>query len=85
MTIPGVKEPINLGNPEEISILELAKKIIKQCKSSSILSFLPIDQDDPKLRRPDITKAKLLLGWQPQTSIEEGIALTIKNFLVTHQ
>jgi UDP-glucuronate decarboxylase len=85
MRTPAVKEPINLGNPEEISILELAKKIIKQCKSSSTLSFFPIDQDDPKLRRPDITQAMMLLGWQPQTSIDQGIAFTIKDFLIANQ
>lgn len=77
---PSIKEPINLGNPEEVSILELAKKIINKCKSSSTLDFLPIDKDDPKLRRPDITKALQLLNWRPQITIDQGIAVTIKDF-----
>lgn len=79
---PSITEPINLGNPEEISILDLAKKIIKQCGSQADLRFLPIHKDDPKLRKPDISKASSLLCWNPRVSIDRGLELTIQDFAV---
>ena len=72
--------PINLGNPEEFTILDVAKKIIKLTDSKSKLKFLDSLEDDPKLRKPDITKAKTLLKWKPKISFEEGLQKTIKYF-----
>jgi len=73
-------EPVNLGNPDEMTILEFAEKIIKITNSKSKIVYEVLPQDDPKQRRPDITKAKELLGWQPQISFEEGITKTINWF-----
>ncbi|HAV40401.1 MAG TPA: NAD-dependent dehydratase, partial [Aquificaceae bacterium] len=73
-------EVINLGNPEEIRVLDLAKKIIELTGSSSKIEFLPPRPDDPPRRCPDISKAKRLLNWWPQTSLEEGLKKTIEWF-----
>jgi len=73
-------EPVNLGNPHEMTILEFAEKIIKLTHSQSKIVYEPLPQDDPKQRRPDITKAKELLGWEPKVSFEEGITKTINWF-----
>ena len=72
--------PINLGNPSEISVLELAEKIIDLTGSSSKVNFNPIPEDDPKKRKPDISKAKSLLKWQPKTTLDEGLKNTIAYF-----
>lgn len=72
--------PVNLGNPVEISILELAKKIIELTGSKSKIVFKPLPEDDPRKRRPDITLAKQKLNWQPFTSLEEGLLKTIEYF-----
>ncbi len=72
--------PINLGNPEEYTILEVAKKIIKLTNSKSKIIFLDALQDDPKLRKPNINKAKQLLNWSPEISFEEGLKKTISYF-----
>jgi UDP-glucuronate decarboxylase len=72
--------PVNLGNPHEISILELAEKILKITKSRSRIIHKPLPQDDPVRRCPDITLAKERLGWQPKTSLEEGLKKTIEYF-----
>ena len=72
--------PVNLGNPGEFTMLELAEKVIAQTKSTSRIVFRPLPQDDPKQRRPDITKAKTELGWQPSTNLDEGLKLTIEYF-----
>ena len=75
-----LNEPINLGNPKEMSILELANKIktLMGCKSKIILKPLPVD--DPKVRQPDITRAKKILGWEPKVSLEQGLKKTIEWF-----
>jgi len=75
-----VTGPVNLGNPEEIAILELASKIIKLTNSRSEIIFRPLPADDPKQRRPDITLAKEKLGWFPCKSLEEGLEKTIHYF-----
>ena len=79
-----VTDPVNLGNPEEMSILEFAHKIIALSGSRSSIVFVqPEDarvRDDPKVRKPDITRARTLLGWQPQVSLEEGLLRTIEWF-----
>ncbi|OPY13482.1 MAG: UDP-glucose 4-epimerase [Syntrophus sp. PtaB.Bin001] len=75
-----ISGPVNLGNPEEITILELAEKIIAMTDSSSRIIFQPLPQDDPIQRQPDITLAGKILSWQPETSLEEGLARTIDYF-----
>lgn len=72
--------PINLGNPQEITIIELAKLIIELTGSKSSIKFLPLPQDDPKIRRPDITRAKELLNWEPKVLLEQGLLPTIAYF-----
>lgn len=72
--------PVNLGNPEEISILGFAKEIIGLTRSKSRIVFHPLPQNDPKVRQPDITKAKRILGWEPKVSRQEGLRRTLKYF-----
>jgi dTDP-glucose 4,6-dehydratase len=73
-------EPVNLGNPEEISILDFAKEIVRLTGSKSRIVFNPLPQNDPKVRQPDITKAKRILGWEPKVSREEGLRRTLEYF-----
>jgi dTDP-glucose 4,6-dehydratase len=70
--------PVNIGNPHELTVLAFARAIIWQTKSRSKIVFKPLPQDDPKQRRPDITRAKKLLGWEPKISLKEGLATTIE-------
>lgn len=72
--------PVNIGNPNEITIIKLAKIIIKFTNSKSKIAFKPLPKDDPKLRCPDITLAKNILHWQPRVSLEEGLKRTIVYF-----
>lgn len=72
--------PINLGNPTEFSILDLAKTVIALTGSSSRIIHLPLPLDDPKQRRPDISKAQELLGWRPKVQLREGLTKTIQYF-----
>ena len=72
--------PVNTGNPEEFSILELAKKVIKMTGSKSIIDLQPLPQDDPTQRQPDITLAKEKLNWRPQINLEIGLQKTIEYF-----
>ncbi|MBE3094864.1 MAG: GDP-mannose 4,6-dehydratase, partial [Actinobacteria bacterium] len=69
--------PVNLGNPNEITILELANKIKSLTNSTSKTIFNPLPVDDPKVRMPDISKAKKILKWEPKVNLEEGLAKTI--------
>ena len=71
---------MNIGNPNEFTIKELAEMVIRQLKSKSKLIFMPLPQDDPKTRRPDITLAKKLLGWEPKVPLDKGIVPTIEYF-----
>jgi dTDP-glucose 4,6-dehydratase len=73
-------EPVNLGNPEEISILQFAEEIRQLAGSSSPIVFQPLPQDDPRVRRPDITRARQLLGWQPCVPRQEGLKRTLEYF-----
>jgi len=73
-------EPFNLGNPEEISILEFAKEILGMTGSKSRIVFYPLPQNDPKVRQPDITKAKKVLGWEPKVIRQEGLRRTLEYF-----
>jgi UDP-glucuronate decarboxylase len=72
--------PVNIGNPNEFKIIELAEKVIQLTKSKSKIIFQPLPQDDPLRRRPDITLAKQLLNWQPSIGLEEGLMQTIDYF-----
>jgi nucleoside-diphosphate-sugar epimerase len=73
-------EPVNLGNPYEFTMLELAEKVIALTKSKSKIIFLELPEDDPKRRKPDISKAQALLGWEPIVQLEEGLVRTIEFF-----
>jgi UDP-glucuronate decarboxylase len=75
-----VTGPVNLGNPVENTILELAEKIISLSKSSSKIVYKPLPQDDPTRRKPDITQARETLKWEPKTPLEEGLTRTIHYF-----
>jgi UDP-glucuronate decarboxylase len=77
---PNLHTPINIGNPEPISMLALATEIKKLTNSSSRITFKPLPSDDPMTREPDITKAKELLGWEPQVSRTEGLERTVNYF-----
>ncbi len=73
-------EPVNIGNPTEFTILECAKKVISTTGSSSQITFEPLPQDDPKQRRPDISKAKRLLGWEPKVDLQSGLEMSLEYF-----
>ncbi len=72
--------PVNIGNPNEFTILECAKQVIKVTGSKSKIAYEPLPQDDPKQRQPDITKACQLLGWEPKIQLEEGLRLSLNYF-----
>ena len=72
--------PVNIGNPREMTMLEFADAIIKATKSRSKIVFKPLPQDDPKQRKPDITKARTILKWEPQVTLAEGMKKTIAYF-----
>jgi dTDP-glucose 4,6-dehydratase len=75
-----VNTPVNLGNPVELTMLELARKIVGLTNSRSRVAFRPLPEDDPKVRLPDITKARTLLGWEPVVQPDEGLRRTISWF-----
>jgi dTDP-glucose 4,6-dehydratase len=72
--------PVNIGGPEEMTVLQIAEKIRALVHSQSSIVFHPLPEDDPQVRQPDTTKAKELLGWQPQVSLDAGLAATIDYF-----
>jgi dTDP-glucose 4,6-dehydratase len=72
-----VNDPVNLGNPRETTLLDLARRIIQQSGSSSSITFRALPVDDPKVRQPDITRARERLGWAPAVDLEDGLARTI--------
>jgi UDP-glucuronate decarboxylase len=72
--------PINIGNPREFTILQLAEQVILQTGSKSKIKFLPLPQDDPQQRKPDIELAKKSLDWSPIVQLEEGLSKTIAYF-----
>jgi UDP-glucuronate decarboxylase len=75
-----VTGPINLGNPGEFTIKQLAEVVIELTGSKSKIEFRPLPQDDPRQRQPNISKAKEILGWQPTVQLEEGVRRTIAYF-----
>src|SRR2546426_6550750 len=75
-----VHDPVNIGNPQEMTLLDLAKWIIRLTSSQSEIVFRPLPVDDPKVRQPDISRARALLGWEPRVDAEEGLRLTLEWF-----
>ena len=73
-------EPVNIGNPDEMSVLEFAEKVIEITDSDSRVIFEELPVDDPKVRRPDISRARDVLGWEPKVGLVEGLKNTIKYF-----
>ncbi len=80
LLVSDVNDPVNIGNPAEIKLLDFAKEIISMTGSKSEITFMPLPVDDPKCRRPDISKAKKLLNWEPKVSRKEGLEKTIEYF-----
>ena len=80
LMMSGYDQPVNIGNPTEMTVLEFAKAIIRATDSRSKIIFRPLPQDDPRQRRPDITRAKKILGWGPRVPLAEGLAKTIEYF-----
>jgi dTDP-glucose 4,6-dehydratase len=72
-----LNEPVNIGNPQEMTIEEIARTIIRLTGSSSKIVYRPLPEDDPKVRQPDITMARTLLGWEPKVPLEEGLLKTL--------
>ena len=75
-----VNDPVNLGNPQEMTLLELAKRILRLTGARSEIVFRPLPTDDPKVRQPEIGRARTLLGWEPRVDVDEGLRLTIDWF-----
>ncbi len=73
-------DPINIGNPQEMTIEQIARQIIAMTGSTSKVVYRPLPTDDPKVRQPDITRARTLLGWEPKVSLEQGLGRTIEYF-----
>ena len=73
-------DPVNIGNPAEMSVLEFAQEIIRIVGSTSAIILKPLPQDDPKVRQPDISKIKRVLGWTPTVSLQEGLSKTLAYF-----
>ena len=80
MNVDDVHEPVNLGNPGEFTIRQLADEVIKMCSSKSEIEYLPLPEDDPKQRQPNILRAQTLLGWNPTIALHEGLAKTVAYF-----
>ncbi|HLC25859.1 MAG TPA: UDP-glucuronic acid decarboxylase family protein [bacterium] len=80
LLLSDVSDPVNLGNPREMSVLEMAQLILRLIGSKSSIVMKPLPQDDPKVRQPDISRARSLLGWEPRVSVEQGIQETIAHF-----
>jgi dTDP-glucose 4,6-dehydratase len=73
----GVHEPVNLGNPEEMTLIEMGKLVVELTESRSEIVFQALPVDDPQVRQPDITRARDLLGWEPKVAIRDGLTRTI--------
>ena len=75
-----LNDPVNIGNPHEMTIAEIAQTIIRMTGSKSRIVYRPLPTDDPRVRQPDITRARELLGWEPKVPLEEGLVKTIEYF-----
>ena len=80
MNVENLHEPVNLGNPGEFTIKQLAEEVIKICGSESEFTYMPLPADDPRQRKPDITKAQNSLGWNPTIPLHEGLKRTVEDF-----
>jgi len=80
MNVDDLHEPVNLGNPGEFTIMQLAEEVIKACDSKSGFTYLPLPADDPRQRKPDITKAQSALGWNPTIALRDGLKRTVEDF-----
>ena len=80
MNVEHLHEPVNLGNPGEFTIMQLAEEVVKTCESKSGFTYLPLPADDPKQRKPDITRAQMKLGWNPTIPLREGLKKTVEDF-----
>jgi UDP-glucuronate decarboxylase len=80
MNADGIHAPVNLGNPSEFTIKELAEEVKRICGSNVEIKYLPLPQDDPRQRKPDITRAQQLLGWNPTIPLHEGLEKTVAYF-----
>jgi dTDP-glucose 4,6-dehydratase len=80
LMLSGVNDPVNIGNPREMTIEEIAKTIIRMTGSRSKIVYKPLPTDDPKVRQPDITRARTLLNWEPKVALEEGLVKTLEYF-----
>ncbi|OFV87076.1 MAG: NAD-dependent dehydratase [Acidobacteria bacterium RBG_16_70_10] len=80
LTMSDVADPVNLGNPQEMTILALAQKILTLTGSRSRIAHLPLPVDDPRVRQPDITRARTVLGWEPRVPLDEGLTRTLADF-----
>ena len=80
LMLSNVNDPVNIGNPHEMTIGEIARTIVRMTGASSQLVYRDLPVDDPKVRQPDITRARTLLGWEPKVTLEEGLTTTIAYF-----
>lgn len=80
MNVEALHDPVNLGNPGEFTIQQLAEKVVEVCGSKSEFTYLPLPADDPKQRKPDITRAQTALGWNPTIPLSEGLQKTVEDF-----
>ncbi len=80
LALSNVTEPVNIGNPVELTMLQFAEAVRKAAGTGGKLTFAPLPKDDPRQRKPDITRARTLLGWEPRTSLDEGLRKTIAYF-----
>jgi dTDP-glucose 4,6-dehydratase len=78
-------EPVNIGNPSEITILQFAQEVLKHIDTKSKIIFEPLPEDDPKVRQPDITRAREILGWEPKVDRQDGLKKTIDYFRNQHE
>ena len=78
--VEGLNGPVNLGNPGEFTIKQLAEEVIKACESKSGFTYMPLPADDPRQRKPDITRAQTALGWNPTIPLREGLKRTVEDF-----
>jgi UDP-glucuronate decarboxylase len=69
-------EPVNVGNPVELTVGELADRVVELTGTTNRVIYQPLPQDDPRRRRPDITRARALLGWEPQVTLAQGLVMT---------
>jgi dTDP-glucose 4,6-dehydratase len=80
LMLSNVNDPVNIGNPREMTIEQIAKTIITMTGAKSKIVYRPLPTDDPRVRQPDITRARTLLKWEPKVTLEEGLVKTIDYF-----